>query len=77
LETSVYPRELIKRALHYNAATVIFAHNHPTGKAKPSQADKKLTHSLKEALALIDMKVLDHFIIAGNEVMSFTEHGLL
>lgn len=77
METSVYPREVVKRALHHNAATLIFAHNHPTGKAKPSQADKGLTRILVDALALIDIKVLDHFIIAGNQIMAFSEEGLI
>jgi len=77
MQTSVYPREVIKRVLHHNAAAVIFAHNHPSGNAEPSQADKTLTQSLKEALAMIDVKVLDHFIVAGNQAMSFSERGLM
>ena len=76
-QTSVYPREVVKRTLHYNAAAVIFAHNHPSGVAEPSRADESLTQALKQALALIDVKVLDHFIIAGAAVMSFAERGLL
>lgn len=76
-QTSVYPREVVKRALHHNAAAVIFAHNHPSGVAEPSHADEMLTRSLKDALALVDVKVLDHFIIAGNTAMSFAERGLL
>lgn len=76
-QTSVYPREVVKRALHFNAAAVIFAHNHPSGVAEPSRADESLTQALKQALALIDVKVFDHFIIAGSAVMSFSERGLL
>src|SRR5438132_7609876 len=64
-QTSVYPREIVKAALRVNAAAVIFAHNHPSGVAQPSQADELLTRNLKEALALIEVKVLDHFIVAG------------
>ena len=76
-QTSVYPREIVKSALEANAAAVIFAHNHPSGVAQPSQADELLTRSLKEALALVDIKVLDHFIIAGNQAISFAERGLV
>ena len=76
-ETSVYPREVVKRAMHHNAASVIFAHNHPSGIAKQSQADELITKQLKQALALVDVKVLDHFIVAGNQTMSFVERGLL
>ena len=76
-QTSVYPREIVKAALAANAAAVIFAHNHPSGVAQPSQADELLTRQLKEALALVDVKVLDHFIVAGNECLSFAERGLL
>lgn len=76
-ETSVYPRELIKRALHHNAASVIFAHNHPTGVAQQSSADELLTKHLKQALDFVDVKVLDHFIVAGNQTLSFVERGLL
>jgi DNA repair protein RadC len=76
-QTSVYPREVVKAALACNAAAVIFAHNHPSGVAQPSQADELLTANLKEALALIEVKVLDHFIIAGNQAISFAERGLL
>jgi DNA repair protein RadC len=76
-QTSVYPREIVKAALRANAAAVIFAHNHPSGVAQPSQADELLTRTLKEALALVDVKVLDHFIIAGNHAISFAERGLL
>ena len=76
-ETSVYPREVLKRALHHNAASVIFAHNHPSGIAQQSQADELLTKLLKQALALVDVRVLDHFIVAGNNTLSFVERGLL
>lgn len=76
-QTSVYPREIVKAALTANAAAVIFAHNHPSGAAQPSQADELLTRNLREALALIDVKVLDHFIIAGTQSLSFAERGLL
>ncbi len=76
-QTSVYPREVVKRALHYNAGAVIFAHNHPSGVAEPSHADETLTQALKQALALIDVRVLDHFIVAGSGVLSFAERGLI
>lgn len=77
-QTSVYPREVVKAALSHNAAACIFAHNHPSGAPEPSQADKLLTCSLKDALALIDVKVLDHFIIAGTgNPLSFAERGLI
>ena len=76
-QTSVYPREVVKRALHHNAASVIFAHNHPSGIAQQSQADELLTKQLKQALALVDVRVLDHFIVAGNNTLSFSERGLL
>jgi DNA repair protein RadC len=76
-QTSVYPREVVKMALQVNAAAVIFAHNHPSGVAQPSQADEMLTANLKEALALIEVKVLDHFIVAGQQAISFAERGLL
>ena len=76
-QTSVYPREIVKAALARNAAAVIFAHNHPSGAAQPSQADELLTRNLKEALALVEVKVLDHFIVAGSQAISFAERGLL
>jgi DNA repair protein RadC len=76
-QTSVYPREVVKRALHHNSAAVIFAHNHPSGVAEPSRADELLTKALKDALALVDVRVLDHFVIAGNMALSFAERGLL
>jgi DNA repair protein RadC len=76
-QTSVYPREVVKRALYHNAASAIFAHNHPSGVAEPSQADRQLTTALKQALALVDTRVLDHFIVAGSDILSFSERGLL
>jgi DNA repair protein RadC len=76
-QTSVYPREVVKCSLRHNAAAVIFAHNHPSGVAEPSHADEILTRSLKSALALVDIQVLDHFIVAGSRTMSFAERGLL
>lgn len=76
-QTSVYPREVVKAALRANAAAVILAHNHPSGVAEPSQTDELLTRQLKDALALVDIKVLDHFIIAGNAALSFAERGLI
>ena len=76
-QTSVYPREVVKCALKHNCAAVIFAHNHPSGVAEPSHADEILTRSLKAALALVDIQVLDHFIVAGTRTMSFAERGLL
>ncbi|MEB0141048.1 MULTISPECIES: RadC family protein [unclassified Undibacterium] len=74
---SVYPREVAKAALQCNAAAIILAHNHPSGNSEPSRADIHLTKTLKQALALVDVRVLDHFIIANPEVFSFAEHGLL
>ncbi len=76
-QTSVYPREVVKAALAENAAGVIFAHNHPSGVAEPSRADELLTSSLKQALALVDIRTLDHFVVAGSRVVSFAERGLL
>ena len=76
-QTSVYPRELVKRALYHNAAAVIVAHNHPTGVVAPSRADEQLTQLLKAALELVDIRLLDHFIVAGNQALSFSERGLL
>jgi DNA repair protein RadC len=76
-QTSVYPREVVRRALEKNAAAVIFAHNHPSGLAEPSRADELLTRTLREALALVDIRVLDHVIVAGNASVSFAERGLL
>lgn len=77
-QTSVYPREVVKQALARNAAAVIFAHNHPSGTAEPSRADEMLTSRLKQALALVDVRVLDHFIVAGTATpLSLAERGLL
>ena len=76
-QTSVYPREVVKESLARNAAAVIFAHNHPSGVAEPSRADELLTHALKSALALIDVRVLDHVIVAGRNTFLFSEHGKL
>ena len=74
-QTSVYPREIIKRALFHNAGALILAHNHPSGVAESSQADRHLTRRLAEALALVDIRVLDHFIVAGASTLSFRESG--
>ena len=76
-QTSVYPREVVKRALALNAGAVILAHNHPSGVSEPSQADRMITDALKSALGLVDVRVLDHFVIAGRSTMSFAEHGWL
>ncbi len=76
-QTSVYPREVVKRALFHNAAALIFAHNHPSGVAEPSQSDQLLTDTLKQALQLVDVRVLDHFIVAGAGCLSFAEKGML
>jgi len=75
--TVVFPREVARRALHHNAATVIFAHNHPSGVLNPSGADMRLTCDLKDMLELFDVKVLDHFIVAGDALYSFAECGIL
>ena len=76
-ETSVYPREVVKRALHLNASALIFAHNHPSGVAEPSAADTAITRTLKQALALVDVRVLDHFIVAAGGGVSLAERGLV
>ncbi len=77
-QTSVYPREIVKTALARNAAAVILAHNHPSGVSEPSQADELLTKNLKAALSMVDVKLLDHFIVAGNaQPVSFAERGLI
>jgi len=76
-QTSVYPREVVKESLAMNAAAVILAHNHPSGAAEPSRADEFLTQTLKTALALGDVRVLDHLVVAGADVSSFAERGLL
>lgn len=76
-QATVYPREVLKMALAYNAASVIFHHNHPSGNCEPSRADEKLTKALTDALGLIDIRVLDHVITAGGSWYSFAEHGLI
>ncbi|SFM53825.1 DNA repair protein RadC [Nitrosomonas communis] len=76
-QASVYPREVVKAALKHNAAAVILAHNHPSGVAEPSRADQILTDTLKQSLSLVDVKVLDHFIIAGAQTLSMAELGLM
>jgi DNA repair protein RadC len=76
-QTSVYPREVVKSALMHNAAALILAHNHPSGVPEPSRSDELLTQNLKQALALVDVRVLDHFVVAGAELCSFAERGLL
>lgn len=76
-QTSVYPREVIKVALAANAGSVIFAHNHPSGLAEPSRADELLTQTLKQALALVDVKVLDHIVVGAASSISLAERGLI
>ena len=76
-QTSVYPREVVKAALAVNAGAVIFAHNHPSGSPEPSAADQALTETLRRALALVDVRVLDHFIVGGAALTSFAERGLI
>jgi len=76
-QSAVYPREVVKQALKYNAASVIFAHNHPSGTLKASQANIKITEALKKALKPVDIKVLDHVIVAGGYFVSFVKVGLL
>ena len=76
-QTSAYPREVVKEALHHNAAAVIFYHNHPSGAAEPSLADEMLTRQLKDALNLVDVRVLDHFVVTAEKTTSFAEKGLL
>ncbi|HDV3655155.1 RadC family protein [Citrobacter sp. A316] len=75
--TEVHPREVVKRALYFNAAAVLFAHNHPSGDITPSQADKTITQRLVQALQLVDIRVPDHLIVGGRQIYSFAEHGLL
>jgi DNA repair protein RadC len=74
---TVHPREVVKQALRLNAAAVILAHNHPSGVAEPSRADEAITRRLRDALALVDVRVLDHLIVGGSEITSFAERGLL
>jgi DNA repair protein RadC len=76
-QTSVYPREVVKRALTLHASSVVLAHNHPSGTAQPSRADELLTQTLKAALALIDVRVLDHFVVTGQQAVSMAELGLV
>lgn len=76
-QTSVYPREVVKRALMHNAAAVMLSHNHPSGLAEPSSADRSLTDALKQALGLVDVRVLDHIVIGEQEALSFAERGLI
>ena len=77
IQTSVYPREVVVRALHHQAAAVVLAHNHPSGSVQPSRADEALTQTLRAALALVDVRVLDHIIVAPGEALSMAEKGLL
>jgi len=74
---SVHPREVVRRALEHNAAAVILAHNHPSGVAEPSQADRRITDRLRDALALIDVRVIDHIVVGVDEAVSFAERGLV
>ena len=76
-QTSVYPREVVKESLARNSAALILVHNHPSGLAEPSRADEMLTQTLKSALALVDVRVLDHLVVAGTNILSFAERGLL
>ena len=76
-QTSVYPREVVKRALHHNAGGVICGHPHPSGHPEPSRADELLTQTLKAALSLVDVRVLDHIVVAGSQCVSFAERGLV
>ncbi len=76
-QTSVYPREVVKRALIHNAAAVMLSHNHPSGLAEPSSSDRSLTEALKQALCLVDVRVLDHIVIGEQEALSFAERGLI
>jgi len=76
-QTSVYPREVVREAMQRNSAAVMLVHNHPSGSAQPSRADEMLTQTLKQALALVDVRVLDHLVVAGTEIVSFAEKGLL
>ena len=76
-QTSLYPREVVKESLARNSAALILVHNHPSGVAEPSRADEMLTQTLKSALALVDVRVLDHLIVAGDNILSFAERGLI
>mgnify|MGYP000187383193 CR=1 FL=1 len=76
-QTSVYPREVVLRALHHQSAAVVLAHNHPSGSVQPSRADEALTQNLKASLALVDVRVLDHIIVGHGQTLSMAEQGLL
>ena len=76
-QTSVYPREIVKLALHHNAGAVIFTHNHPSGACEPSRADEYLTQTLKTALAMVDVRVLDHIVVSASNTYSMAEKGLI
>lgn len=76
-QAAVYPREVVKEALRHNASAVIFSHNHPSGDLDPSEADKKLTHRLVETMRAVEIRVLDHILVAGSETVSFAERGLM
>jgi DNA repair protein RadC len=76
-QTSVYPREIVRQALRHNAASVVLAHNHPSGHAEPSRADEFLTNTIKSALALVDVRVIDHIVVGGGNTISFAERGLV
>jgi DNA repair protein RadC len=76
-QTSVYPREVVRAALAHGAAAVVLAHNHPSNTVQPSRADEALTRTLKDALALVDVRVLDHIVVGGDQSLSFAECGLL
>jgi DNA repair protein RadC len=77
MQTSVYPREVVKEALRLNASAVLLVHCHPSGNAEPSQADERLTQALTQALQLVDVRVLDHLIVAGHTILSMAEQGLM
>jgi DNA repair protein RadC len=76
-QTAVYPREVVRRALHHNASALVLAHNHPSGTAEPSAADERLTQAIKTAAAVVDVRVLDHLVIGNPSVVSFAERGLI
>ncbi len=76
-QTSVYPREVVRESMMRNSAALLLVHNHPSGSTQPSKADEMLTQTLKTALALVDVRVLDHLIVAGNDILSMAEHGLM
>lgn len=73
----MHPREVVREALAHNAAALILAHNHPSGIAEPSRADELITHRLRDALSLVDIRILDHLIVAGPQILSFAERGLI